>query len=79
MLSNLDMPLAFITEDFPPNSPPQERIRLVELLVSSQCPEQADVLAEASIEQIVAYLRASFPVSIACCVATGDGLASCSP
>lgn len=46
----------------------------MELLVSSQCPEQADVLAEASIEQIVAYLRASFPVSIACRVATGDGL-----
>jgi hypothetical protein len=40
----------------------QERIRLLELLVSSQCPQQAAALASPHLEAVIAYLRACFQV-----------------
>ena len=42
----------------------QERIRLLELLVSSQCPEQGSVLGQPSLDRIVPYLRACFQVGL---------------
>ena len=41
----------------------QERIRMVELLASSQCPAQHQVLVAPHIERIIAYLRACFKAS----------------
>lgn len=42
----------------------QERIRMLELLVSSQCPQQAASLSPPHVDIIGAYLRACFQV---CC------------
>lgn len=42
--------------------PSQERIRLLELLVSSQCPQQATVLAPPHLDTVTTYLRACFKV-----------------
>jgi hypothetical protein len=40
----------------------QERIRLLELLVSSQCPQQAAALASPHLESVISYLRTCFQV-----------------
>lgn len=51
-----------VTHNVPVYCIQQERIRLLELLVSSQCPQQAAALAPPHLESVISYLRACFPV-----------------